>query len=205
MKFYCVEKYFFPSGQVLSEVTPVTSSRWTVLFYWIIRLTQSLTFWMLLLKLWSILSRYSMCIYKICSKYFNKQHSWQVYTITNDWSLLWFLQLVFWVFTVSNLVFWIYRFCLPFRIWCSGIPYSAVPGFTKCWFPWVFRNRSITLYVMIQFIRRLVSWFAMRICMVWVSTQMFLYTSCSYHHFYSQILICQEIELSCGLFRDSSW
>lgn len=37
---------------------------------------------------------------------------------------------------------------------------------------------------------------------VWVSTKNILYTSWLYHHFQLQILMCQEIELSYGLFRD---
>ena len=67
--------------------------------------------------------------------------------------------LVFQIFTVSNLVFWV----LPFQICFSDIPCFEVPGFTKYVFSWVFCNSSITLCVMTRFMWRLVSWFAMQI------------------------------------------
>ena len=55
-KFILMKNIFFPRGQVLCNVIPGKSSRWMVLFYWIIWLARSSTFWMLLLKLRSVLS-----------------------------------------------------------------------------------------------------------------------------------------------------
>ena len=119
-KFILMKNIFFPRGQVLSKLIPGKSSRWMVLFYWIIWLARSSTFWMLLLKLRSVLSMSLDIFYAFWSKQFNLVHSWQVYTIIDDWSLLWFHKLVFRV--------------LPYRIWCSRFSISgfSVPDLVFC-------------------------------------------------------------------------
>ena len=54
--YIVLRNIFFQEGKFYPKVTLVKSSRWMVLFYWIIQLTLSSTFWMLLLKLRSVLA-----------------------------------------------------------------------------------------------------------------------------------------------------